>query len=103
MNAEQLNAIKERTEKATSGPWYWSTDSGDSLESDEAYVLSATSDWHIDGRYSNKEFIAHAREDIPALVAEVERLRSVIWRISNIYDISMAETLEYLGDDDSND
>lgn len=37
-------------------------------------------------------------KDTPALIAEVERLRSVIWRISELYDISVEETREFLGE-----
>ncbi len=49
LTQDDLNMIKERAEKVTHGPWY-----------------------------ADAEFIAHAREDIPRLVAEVERLRKAI-------------------------
>jgi len=76
MNAEQLNAIKERAAKATPGPW-------------EAKGLHSLSYARVEKRETKYEskiivealnddnivFIAHAREDVPALVAEVERLQ----------------------------
>ena len=42
------------------------------------------------------EFLANAPKDISELVAEVERLRSIIWRISDRYDISLNETKGFL-------
>jgi hypothetical protein len=62
-----LDAIKARAEAAIDGPWiaddvYVTTESGDLLS--DAPDAAATA-----------VFIAHAREDVPALVAEVERLR----------------------------
>ena len=69
-----LEAIKARCEAATEGPWEFADVarevwvSGGNIDvvsgEDGAYISDA------DG-----EFIAHAREDVPALVAEVERLQ----------------------------
>ncbi|MFU8688418.1 hypothetical protein ACNA6I_01170 [Rossellomorea sp. FS2] len=74
-----LNAIKKRAEAATEGPWYYteidryhiSPDIEDGAEIAEAYAEH------------NAVFIAHARQDVPALIelvaqkqAEVERLRT---------------------------
>lgn len=84
MNAEQLNAIKEREAKATPGPW-------------EAKGLQSLSYARVEKRetkYESKiivealnndniEFIAHAREDVPALVAEVKRLNTVKHRLNS--------------------
>ncbi len=66
---EELTQIKERTEKATLGPWNSRKDGTVFLEhtQDIANVCTVNGD---------AEFIAHAREDVPRLVAEVERLRA---------------------------
>lgn len=70
MNSEQLNAIKERAEKATPGPWELDTDdNGIWNEGGRNYLGS------VNLSITDAEFIAHAREDIPQLVAEVERLQ----------------------------
>lgn len=88
MNAEKLNEIKERAEKATSGPW--------KIFKNEDGTLIGTAYAHpqlkdavpvvgiaIQGKEPHRiiymdrvdaEFISHAREDVPKLVAEVERL-----------------------------
>lgn len=71
MNAEQLNAIKERAAKATPGPWKYSKQYG--------YLAPVIPQQHVAVicneilRNDDAEFIATAREDVPALVAEVER------------------------------
>ncbi|MEY2354758.1 hypothetical protein [Lysinibacillus capsici] len=83
MNQEQLNAVKERVAKATPGPWeidrnsddcdfitdIWFNQDGDHVEVHDKSVMQSV---------LNAEFIAHSREDVPALVAEVERLREAL-------------------------
>jgi len=66
-----LDAIKKREEAATEGPW----------------PDNNTDNWRWPGiprsqLAKNRHFIAHARTDIPALVAEVERLRAEIRKLS---------------------
>lgn len=95
-----LEAIKARYAKATSGPWEdWVEDTAEEEESSlylgsilapikdssgRDTVIQLDCSWLNDQLryasseqlYDNLEFIAHAREDIPALVAEIERLRA---------------------------
>jgi len=75
MNQEQLNAIKERVAKATPEGWeclYLGHSSPQySVMTETEYVA------HIYD-VNDAEFIAFAREDVPALVAEVERLQALI-------------------------
>jgi len=82
MNTEQLNAIKKRAEKATPGPWK----SGEQYEQMEPgyYVASEANGLIVlaeeEGilRKDDVDFIANARQDVPALIAEVEHLVSAI-------------------------
>lgn len=82
MSAEQLNAIKERAAKATPGPWesdcFGVGVAPYGSESDLAHV----NDW------DDATFIAHAREDVSALVAEVERLRA---ELEDIFAVATEE------------
>lgn len=74
--ALDLAPIKARAEAATPGPW---KDDGEIIG--PGFGIAQTWDKHEDdfaNAEANSEFIAHARQDIPALVAEVERLRAVI-------------------------
>ncbi|WNO29677.1 hypothetical protein [Bacillus phage SDFMU_Pfc] len=77
MNPEQLNAIEERVVKATPGPWIVEESRYEgrfnAASVDENYDLPAC----LMG-IEDAEFVTHAREDVPALIAEVERLHEVI-------------------------
>jgi len=70
MNAEQLNAIKERVAKATPGPWRSAGLYGVRTQNDEALSIPL--------RPEDATFIASSREDVPALVTEVEQLRALL-------------------------
>lgn len=82
INAEQLNAIKERAAKATPGPWnigeqYEQMDPGHYVYSESnGYIVVAEEE----GTFGKEdaEFIASSREDVPTLVAEVKRLQSEV-------------------------
>jgi hypothetical protein len=91
----ELNAIKERAEKATPGPWVKTFAAGIEIVCD--FETKIISDYSGVIRYSDAEFIDHAREDIPKLVAEVERLKSAITEaISDIETISPHEAKKTL-------
>jgi hypothetical protein len=81
MDEKTLQAIEERAKAATPGPWEvrpaeWSKDSrcGGIVAADDTDIVITDS-----GTYPPEMpdalFIAHARLDIPALVAEVRRLQ----------------------------
>lgn len=73
MTREKLDEIKARADKAATGRWeYALTGELAAWDGDRAYPV-------IDfGKVSpeNAEFLMHARQDVPALLAEVERLRA---------------------------
>lgn len=83
-----LDAIKARVEAATPGPWkadggevsqHWSRpEPWQEVVSTEVSCMSYCYGGTARGveRDADAEFIAHARTDVPALVAEVERLRA---------------------------
>jgi uncharacterized protein (UPF0335 family) len=79
LTEERKQAIRERCEAATPGQWKWKQcpvghDLVSRSEDDQVrglVVLTCDLDWVLD---SDAEFIAHAREDVPALLDEVERL-----------------------------
>ena len=66
-----LDEIKKRCEAATPGPWnkrYEKKLYEIYLDADSEYNLGLVD------KKDNADFIAHARQDVPALIAEVERL-----------------------------
>ncbi|QLJ01493.1 hypothetical protein HZZ00_10975 [Streptomyces sp. NEAU-sy36] len=70
-----LDAIQARANAATPGPWFPHEDwPGRVFAESEfnAHVARVTGS----NPEANEQFIAHAREDVPALVAEVRRLRA---------------------------
>lgn len=106
VSGTDLDAIRERAEEATLGPW--------ELERREPYM---------DGRSAyamrragrpgvmltcaafpaDAEFIAHAREDVPVLLAEVERLRQEMIRRDDARRDSLAEVERLRRDNDNLD
>lgn len=71
LTAEQIEAIRNRAEAATEGPWNYGFAYGIIVESKTTEVVAEECGVI---RYPDAEFIAEARTDIPALLAEVERL-----------------------------
>ena len=74
-----LKEIEARAEKATAGPWekcegWEQTDPGYFIATEAGGIVFATDEEPTE---FDAEFIAHAREDVPALIVEVERLRKV--------------------------
>jgi hypothetical protein len=107
MTDAELNAIRERAERATPGPWvvtcgddeYCSTVGG-ILPETELRRVEAEHDGRGDfpentqwivvdpgcapvhlASGDNEEFIAHAREDVPRLLAEIDRLRDEVCKL----------------------
>ncbi|MCL2563582.1 MAG: hypothetical protein FWE08_06065 [Oscillospiraceae bacterium] len=87
MTPWKLNEIRERCEAATPGPWM-GDDNGCYVFGPEQMMICQIRGWgHLTGgrqrlsddeaiaiQEANEKFIAHARQDIPALVGVVEEL-----------------------------
>ena len=88
MTDQELDAISARAEKATPGPWITTGDEG--YDEDFTHVVGVIEErWngsrgfslladcaaHHEG--SNHHFIAHARTDVPALVAALREANFV--------------------------
>ncbi len=88
---DELAAMKARIAVATPGPWV-SYFEGRDHTSGDSFIQTATQDIYISaedyagggGHFSaDQDFIAHARQDMPRLIAEVERLRAFLQRFMN--------------------
>lgn len=87
MTQGRLDAIQERVDATTDGPWEQcgrGIDGGPSSLT-EVVTLDVECMGYCYGgtglgvqNEADAEFIAHAREDVPALLAEVERLRAAL-------------------------
>jgi hypothetical protein len=81
-------AIKQRLLLATNGNWYYFQEGRDHT-SGSSFIMTNVpnrADWHNSNRgedfyingatHADNEFIAHARQDIPMLLGEIERLNN---------------------------
>ncbi|WP_338461658.1 hypothetical protein V5G20_18060 [Brevibacillus borstelensis] len=79
---KELVAIRERAERATPGPWALDYDDESRRPCVEAVTVPSWGGGVIVADCAHDvdaEFITHAREDIPKLLAEIERLRRLVW------------------------
>ena len=79
MPQEELDTIRRRVAAATRGPWSrWAGwDRQDNcVKSDSREDMHTVAD--VIPEADDAAFIAHARTDIPALLAEVDRLRAAL-------------------------
>ena len=84
MNESQLREIEQRAAKATEGPW--------------KVEASTEGDWVLDSRddviagtfvqEGDAEFIAHAREDVPALIAALKRAYKALEAVEEYGEIT---------------
>lgn len=104
IDAKRLAEIRARAECATAGPWWWDEDRrevrsvnavdewGHRYDRDESSGPIVETDMgHYPPYRVDREFIAHARQDVPDLLAEVERLRNLVaaveWRGHDCYEM----------------
>lgn len=89
LTEERIAEIRARAEAATPGPWKAGKDdfTKNIIEAvkDRGTIIVQRRDDHnmfwnsiipLKQTFSDADFIAHAREDVPALLEEVERLRA---------------------------
>lgn len=73
-----LAAIKNRCNRATKGPWK-SYVEGRDHSSGSNFIMTDGEDSYLSGAsIADQDFIAEARQDIPNLVAEIERLTKLL-------------------------
>lgn len=82
-----LDAIRERADAATKGPWhveYCGERGYPQRVCNDAAVTVADTHWGGGGLAPDAEFIAHAREDVPALLAEIQQLRAELEAVRGV-------------------
>jgi hypothetical protein len=82
LSKSYLNEVKNRYESATPGPWISSIEGRDHTSGDNVIVRGeggTKGDLYLTGATdADQDFIAHAREDIPLLLREIERLYIIL-------------------------
>lgn len=101
MTTEELEAIRARAEAATPGPW---THGGYPLKGIGGPEVLAAGDVHLltmvcrPDDDTDATFIAHARQDVPALCDEVARLTSECHAMDEAITIACADRDAYAAD-----
>lgn len=93
----RLDEIEARANAATPGPWTVSEDYSDVVGPEGDQLASY---WNPTSETRNGEFIAHARTDVPALVAEIRRLRAELaqYEVLNPQQCPAGEHADWLVD-----
>lgn len=72
---ERLEEIQARVDAATAGPWMAFVEGRDH-SSGSSFIRTAGEDIELTGASTGDlDFIAHARQDLPLLLATIRRLR----------------------------
>lgn len=80
LSDEDLAAIQERCDAATPGPWKAYIEDRDH-ESGSSFIQTARADIELSGASNDDyDFIANARQDIPRLLREIDRLKTMLAR-----------------------
>ncbi len=83
MTDEELEEIRSRSNAATQGPWV-SFIEGRDHTSGSSFIMRGSGSARgedlelLGATVSDIDFIAHARQDVPTLLAEVARLRELL-------------------------
>jgi len=80
MTEEELNAIEARANAATAGPWRGTKNEG--VQADDTAVFETGCGCCTEKFLSEPDalFIANARTDVPALVAEIRRIKQEMYQ-----------------------
>jgi|SRR5690625_1478470 len=90
LSNEELNAIKERYDNATEGPWNYYPEDGVVATSDKGYCFAPEIAEEI-GYDGNGEFIANVREDIPKLLTEIDELRNRLDDVEGLLEDALGD------------
>jgi len=72
----ELEAIRARWIRATPGPWQSYVEARDHISGSD-FIMTGGADIYLSGATTDdQDFIASAYQDIPRLLAEIERLKS---------------------------
>ena len=78
MTKDELDEIRARCDRAAPGPWRAWVEGRDH-SSGSSFVQTSGTDVEMSGASADDyDFIAHARQDVPRLLAEIHRLRALI-------------------------
>lgn len=74
----ELEEIENLCSSATPGPWISWVEGRDHTSGDSVITTGGEDIYLTGATISDQDFIAHARQDVPKLIAEIKRLRKEI-------------------------
>jgi hypothetical protein len=78
LSQDELREIAARCVRATAGPWKSYIETREQMSGSD-FIMTAGEDIYLTGASTDdQDFIAHARQDIPRLIAEITRLPAEI-------------------------
>jgi hypothetical protein len=78
LTQDEINEIRLRCERATPGPWKSYIEGREQMSGSD-FIMTGGEDIYLTGATrDDRDFIAHARQDIPRLLAEIGRLKKLI-------------------------
>jgi hypothetical protein len=77
-SADLRTEIERRCDQATPGPWKSYVEGRDHTSGDSFIKTGGPDIYLIGGSIEDQDFIANARQDLPMLLREVKRLRSIL-------------------------
>ena len=91
MLEKELNLIRMRCEKTTEGPWVSYVEGRDHT-SGSNFIMTNGEDIELLGAsIDDQDFIAHAKQDIPKLLKEVERLKQLLDKDNQTYNTCQSD------------
>jgi len=72
----EMAQMQARCDAATPGPWFARIEQREGFSGSDFIETSAQDIEMLGATEADYDFIAHARQDIPALLREIDRLRS---------------------------
>ena len=84
LTEELLSEIELRCTRATPGPWKSWVEGRDHNAGDSVITTGAKDIYVVCASADDQDFIASARQDIPALVREVRRLQQLLRSVREI-------------------
>jgi hypothetical protein len=82
LSRSYLKEVRKRCEEATTAPWISSIEGRDHSSGDSVILRGSVGseiDLYLSGAtVADQDFIAHARQDIPLLLEEIERLYKLL-------------------------
>lgn len=97
MTDAELKAIEERATHENLSPGPWTVEWANVTSGDVVGPVDPGPNWGGRAQYSrwDAEFIAHARSDVPALLAEVRRLQAEIGPMRELLEVALDATIRH--------